>query len=122
MGSGLVALCCAVGSACGDGDDSEGCLLQPEQGKAEAAGTLVYAVSGSAIAQVFKVVYATPAGEKTVDNPTLPFSVSLEVPAGASMHLEVTGSASPGASIMAGYSLRTADASAGAAVSATCQH
>lgn len=118
----LAAMCWLGGSACGDGDDAEGCFVQPTADKSDEAGTLVYTVSGSAIAKVFKVVYAAPEGEKTVDNPTLPFSVSLQVPAGATMHIEVTGSAGPGASISAGYSFTNAAMSDSVLQSATCQH
>jgi hypothetical protein len=120
----VAAMCCAAGSACGDGDDSEGCFIVPEENKASSAGTLVYSVSGTALAQVFKIAYTASDGIKTVDNPSLPFSVSVQLKTGDRMHMEVTGSADEGASLSAGYTFSAASMAAGNNVSAadTCQH
>lgn len=119
--SALAAMCCAGGSACGDGDDTEGCFVTPPVVETDAAGTLTYSVSSSPLGQVFKVVYATPEGEKTVEDPKLPFSVQLQVPSGAKVKLEVTGRADQGGSIMAGYSFTNGGLDA-FATSETCGH
>jgi hypothetical protein len=92
------------GAGCGDGDDTNACQVAPADDKADAAGTLTYSVSVTGSAQVNTIVYAGPAGEVTLDAPTLPFSLSLPVAAGASMHIEALGRAEAGGAIMASHS------------------
>lgn len=117
-----VGFALSVGSAaCGDGDDTEACVAEPERGEVETGGgTLNYSVVASAISSVTQIVYEGADGPVTVNSPTLPFSVSVVAKAGMDVGIKATGVAPAGGSVTAGYTL--ASATDPLAASATCQH
>jgi hypothetical protein len=101
----FAVLTCLCAAACGDGDSTNACQVAPASGTAEAAGALTYSVSVTGAAQVSSIVYTAPTGEVELEAPTLPFQVTLQVAAGASLHIEALGSAQKGGVITASYRL-----------------
>jgi len=84
-------------------DTPKTCTVSPTTMTATAAGSLQYDVSLTGAATVSSITYAGNTGSITVNNPVLPFSVNLNVLAGASISITVLGVAPAGTNIKAGY-------------------
>lgn len=116
----VALLCCTA--ACGDGDDTGECQVAPADDTTDVAGTLVYSVRTVGTAQVHRIVYEGSSGPVTLDTPRIPFELSLQVGAEASVHIQAIGTTESGGSIIAGYRFSDPSNPSPVVTEATCAH
>ena len=120
-----VLLCVLVAGAllgCSSDDDSNSCTVTPSAGTASADGKVTYTASVEGNGSVASVVYTADAKPVTVKSPSLPFMVTVDVKADEPIGLTVTGSASGGGKVVAGYAFVDAAGSDPVVTNAECSH
>jgi hypothetical protein len=98
----LAVLSLTLAGACGDGDDTGECQLDLTD-KVSGAGTLTYDVTSSGAATVHRIVYESASGPMTLESPTIPFKLPLQLTSGATVQLRVVGTTESGGKISAGF-------------------
>lgn len=90
-------------AACGDdnGGDGDDSACSVSVGPSDLVGSVAYTASGTGNGTLTQIRYVTDEGELVDNNPTLPFSVTVENST-AKAEISGTGSASNGGSVTVG--------------------
>jgi hypothetical protein len=99
----LIVLSFAMFSSCSKSDDSQPCDVSTNPTTAGAAESVSYSANKIGNATMSSLTYGGANGDIMVNNPTLPFSMTVNVPQGASISVSASGKSSSGGGLAVGF-------------------
>ena len=107
---------------CSSDEDSNACALLTPSATASADGTVTYSASVQGNGSIDSLEYTSDSKPVTVKNPSLPFSVTIDVQENDPISISAVGTAANGGKVIAGYEFIDAAGSDPEQTSVECSH